>query len=222
MTHQVQHTAAGEGIELTAPDAVLTVKIAGDHTDDHYELFEVDAPRGPATPLHRTGWATAYYVLHGRMIVQVEDAAFDLAPGSSITIPPAALHTFTVLSPTTKFLAVCMTGAMGRFHADLATSVPHAPSRRDNGCRIILVDQQRALDRTVAGVDQVHLPGLCQRCCGLSGSSIRAFAHFVIFALVSTLGIRARREDLGDHLCTSGSRSWTSCSAGPGVASLTP
>ena len=107
MTHQVQHCPAGEGIELTAPDAVLTVKIDSDHTDDHYELFEVDAPRGPATPLHRTGWAKAYYVLHGRMIVQVEDEAFDLGPGSSITIPPAALHTFTVLSPTTKFLA-CM------------------------------------------------------------------------------------------------------------------
>src|SRR5207344_2643624 len=27
MTHQVQHIAAGEGVELAAPDAVLTVKI---------------------------------------------------------------------------------------------------------------------------------------------------------------------------------------------------
>jgi mannose-6-phosphate isomerase-like protein (cupin superfamily) len=66
-----------------------------------------------------------YYVLTGRMIVQIEDEAFDLGPGSSITIPPVALHTFTVLSPTTKFLAVCMTGAMGRFQADLHASVPH-------------------------------------------------------------------------------------------------
>ena len=41
MTHQVQHSAAGEGIELVAPDAVLTVKIDAGHTDDHYELFEV-------------------------------------------------------------------------------------------------------------------------------------------------------------------------------------
>jgi quercetin dioxygenase-like cupin family protein len=125
MTLQVQHTAAGEGIELTAPDAVLTVKIDGGHTDDQYELFEVDAPRGPATPPHRTGWAKAYYVLNGRMMVQVEDEGFDLGPGSSITIPPGALHTFTVLSPTTKFLAVGMTGAMGRFFADLDGSVPH-------------------------------------------------------------------------------------------------
>ena len=113
MTHLVQHSAAGEGIELTAPDAVLTVKIDAGHTDDQYELFEVDAPRGPATPLHRTGWAKAYYVLNGRMIVQVEDEGFDLGPGSSITIPPGALHTFTVLSPTTKFLVVSLTGAMG-------------------------------------------------------------------------------------------------------------
>jgi len=124
MTYQVQHSAAGEGIELVAPDAVLIVKIDAGHTDDHYELFEVDAPRGPTTPLHRTGWAKAYYVLTGRMIVQVEDEAFDLGPGSSITIPPAALHTFTVLSPTTKFLAICMTGGMGRFQADLHASVP--------------------------------------------------------------------------------------------------
>lgn len=62
MTHRVQHTAAGDGAELAAPDAVLTVKIDAVHTDDHYELFEVDAPRGPATPLHRTGWGKAYYV----------------------------------------------------------------------------------------------------------------------------------------------------------------
>lgn len=125
MTHLVQHTAAGEGAELTAPDAVLTVKIDAGHTDGDYELFEVDAPRGPATPAHRTGWCKAYYVLHGRMIVQVEAEGFDLGPGSSITIPPAALHTFTVLSPTARFLVVSLTGAMGRFHADLDATVPH-------------------------------------------------------------------------------------------------
>jgi len=88
MTHLVQHSAAGDGVELIAPDAVLTIKIDSAHTDDHYELFEVDASRGPATPLHRTSWAKAYYVLHGRMIVQVEDEGSDLGPGSSVAIPP--------------------------------------------------------------------------------------------------------------------------------------
>ena len=74
---------------------MLTVKIAAAHTDGQYELFEVDAPRGPATPLHKVGWAKAYYVLQGRMIVQVEDEGYDLGPGSSVTIPagsPPHLH----------------------------------------------------------------------------------------------------------------------------------
>lgn len=154
MRHLVQHTAAGEGAELVAPDAVLTVKIDAGHTAGDYELFEVDAPRGPATPAHRTGWGKAYYVLHGRMIVQVEAEGFDLGPGSSITIPPAALHTFTVLSPTAKFLVVSLTGAMSRFHADLDATVPH-------GCPIEQAAQQirQVLGRhdvTVAGFQAVR------------------------------------------------------------------
>jgi quercetin dioxygenase-like cupin family protein len=120
-----QHSTAGAGRELVAPDAVLTVKIDGAHTDDAYELFECDAPRGPATPLHRTGWGKAYYVLHGRMVVQVDEEAYDLGPGSSVAIPPGALHTFTVLTPSARFLVVAITGGMGRFHADLDASLPH-------------------------------------------------------------------------------------------------
>jgi quercetin dioxygenase-like cupin family protein len=124
MTHSVQYSAAGAGAELAAPDAVLTVKIDSAHTGGAYEVFEVDAPRGPATPLHRTNWAKAYYVLQGRLLVQVEDQGYELTPGASVTIPPNALHTFTVLSPSATFLAISQTGAMGRFHADLDAMVP--------------------------------------------------------------------------------------------------
>lgn len=124
MSEQVQHTAPGDGRELRAPDAVLTVKIDAAHTDSGYELFEVQAPRGPATPPHRTGWSKAYYLLQGRMIVQVDDRALELVPGSCVTIPYGALHTFTVLSPAATFLVVALGGAMGRFHADLDASVP--------------------------------------------------------------------------------------------------
>ena len=125
MTQQIQHTIAGEGIELTLPGPVITVKIDAKYTNGDYELFEVDAPRGPVTPLHRTPWPKAYYVLTGRMIVQVEDEGFDLGPGSAITIPPGALHTETVLSPSCTYLAFGLTAAMGRFFADLDASLPH-------------------------------------------------------------------------------------------------
>jgi quercetin dioxygenase-like cupin family protein len=154
MTYHIQHTAAGEGAELIAPDAVLTVKIAAEDTDGQYELFEVDAPRGPTMPLHKVGWAKAYYVLQGRMIVQVDDEGYDLGPGWSITIPARAPHTFTVLSPAATFLVVSLTGGMGRFHADLDASVPHGLPVEDVAERI-----QQVLGRhdvTLAGLEAVR------------------------------------------------------------------
>lgn len=116
MTH---FSTLGEGLELDSPDAKITVKIDAAHTDGAYELFEVDAPRGPTVPPHATPWPKAYYVLHGRMGVLVDGEMFDMAPGSSITIPPNAMHTFTVHTPTVKFLAVSLTDAMGKFHRAL-------------------------------------------------------------------------------------------------------
>jgi quercetin dioxygenase-like cupin family protein len=124
MTHAlVHHSAAGDGEELAAPDATITVKVGARHTADDYELFEVDAPRGPVTPPHREPWGKAFYLLHGRLLVQVGDEGFDLAPGASIAIPAGALNTFTVLTPSARFLVVSLTGGMGAFFADLERSV---------------------------------------------------------------------------------------------------
>jgi hypothetical protein len=64
---------------------------------------------------------------------------FRLGPGTSIAIPPGALHTFTVLTSTSRFLVFGLTGAMGRFHADLDASVPHG----------------RPLDETMGTIRQV-------------------------------------------------------------------
>lgn len=153
MAHLIQHTAAGEGKEFVAPDAVLTVKIDAGHTDGNYEIFEVDAPRGPATPPHRTGWAKAYYVLNGRMIVQIDDDGYDLGPGESIAIPPAALHTFTVLSPSAKFLAISLTDGMGRFHTDLDATVPHDRPMEENLAKVREVLARH--DVTVEGMERV-------------------------------------------------------------------
>ena len=125
MSYSPQFLQAGDGVELRAPDAILTVKVDSEHTGGSYEVFEVDALREHPAPLHRTGWAKTYYVLQGRIVVQIDDEGFDLGPGSSVAIPPGALHTFTVLTPATKFLVFSLTGAMGRFHADLDASIPH-------------------------------------------------------------------------------------------------
>lgn len=153
MSHSLQYRQSGDGAELRAPDATLTVKVDSEHTDGSYELFEVDAPRGDATPLHRTGWAKTYYVLQGRIFVQVDDEGFDLGPGSAIAIPPGALHTFTVLTPAAKFLVFSLTDAMGRFHADLDASVlPGRPFKATMG------DIQKVLTRHDVSLDVGKVP----------------------------------------------------------------
>ena len=117
-------STAGEGLELDSTDARVTVKVDAEHTDGVYELFEVDAPRGPTVPPYGTPWAKTFYVIHGRMAVYVDGEIYDLGPGASITIPPGAMHTFTVHTPSVKFLAVSMTDAMGRFFRDVDQAVP--------------------------------------------------------------------------------------------------
>ncbi|MFC0623606.1 cupin domain-containing protein [Kribbella deserti] len=123
MTECVSFSPPGTGAEYVAPDATITVKVGGEHTGAQYELFEVDAPRGPAGPPHQEAWSKAYYVLQGRMLVHLGDKGYDLGPGSSITIPAGTTNTFSVLTPSAKFLAISLTDGMGRFFADL-DSVP--------------------------------------------------------------------------------------------------
>lgn len=124
MSFPPSHISVGAGAELYAVDATVIVQIGPKETHGSYELFEVHAPRGPAGPLHREPWAKAFHVLHGRMSVQVDAETYDLGPGSSISVPPGAANTFTVLSPSATFLAFSLTDAMGAFFADLDRTVP--------------------------------------------------------------------------------------------------
>jgi quercetin dioxygenase-like cupin family protein len=115
---------AGTGTELNTVDATVVVKIGPKQSDSRYELFEVYASRGTVSPLHREPWAKAFYVLHGRMAMQVDTETYDLGPGSSISVPAGAANTFTALTPSVTFLALSLTDAMGRFFADLDQTVP--------------------------------------------------------------------------------------------------
>jgi quercetin dioxygenase-like cupin family protein len=124
MTESVHLSMAGTGAEYAAPDATVTVKVGGEHTAAQYEIFEIDAPRGPAAPPHSESWSKAFYVLQGRILVQAGDQGYDLGPGSSISIPAGTLNTFSVLTPSAKFLTVSQTSRMGAFFAELATADP--------------------------------------------------------------------------------------------------
>ncbi|NUT20605.1 MAG: cupin domain-containing protein [Hamadaea sp.] len=124
MTHFVHHSPVGDGVELRAIDAIHTVKIGGKQTGGDYELFEIDAPRGHAIPLHTHAWPEAYYLLYGTLNVQVGEGFYELTPGAALNVPPYAEHTFTIATPSAKFLVFTLTDAMGRFFADLDESIP--------------------------------------------------------------------------------------------------
>ncbi|XVV02562.1 cupin domain-containing protein [Actinosynnema sp. CA-248983] len=115
--------AAGEGVELVSPDATLTVKADLAQTGG-FELFEVDVPRGPTVPPHATPWGVTFYILHGRTAVLVDGEVHDLGPGSTLTIPPGTMYTFTVHTPYVKLLAICPTDQMRRFFVDVDAALP--------------------------------------------------------------------------------------------------
>ncbi|NRQ33829.1 cupin domain-containing protein [Nonomuraea sp. NN258] len=124
MSQQVHHSPAGEGRELFTVDSTATVKVGAEHTDGAYELFEIDGERGSFVPPHRHPWPESYYVLHGRMSVQVGSKRYDMGPGESITVPTGAAHTIEVTSKAVKFLAFSLTDGTGRLFADLDANVP--------------------------------------------------------------------------------------------------
>jgi quercetin dioxygenase-like cupin family protein len=124
MTQRTSFSAPGGGTELSALDAVHTVRIAADDTGGLYELFEIYAPRGHVVPAHRHAWLEAYYLLSGRMTAHVDGTAYELLPGASLTVPSQALHTFVPVSPSVTFLVFTLTDAMGKFFTDFSTTVP--------------------------------------------------------------------------------------------------
>ncbi|HEY3556279.1 MAG TPA: cupin domain-containing protein [Kribbella sp.] len=124
MTESVHLSNPGSGVEYAVPDATVTVKVGDEHTGGQYELFEIDAPRADPAPPHTEAWSKAFYVLQGRILVQAGDQGYDLGPGAAISIPAGTLNTFSVLTPSAKFLMISQTGRMGAFFADLAGADP--------------------------------------------------------------------------------------------------
>ena len=133
MTESVHLSTAGTGAEYVAPDATVTVKVGSEHTGAQYEIFEIDAPRGPAAPPHSESWSKAFYVLQGRILVQAGDQGYDLGPGASISIPAGTLNTFSVLTPSAKFLAVSQTGGWALLRRPAPPTRPTTPPWGDLG-----------------------------------------------------------------------------------------
>jgi quercetin dioxygenase-like cupin family protein len=127
MAHHIRMVGAGQGTRLDTVDSVATEKVASADTGGTYELFEIDAPVGSGIPPHRHEWAEAYYVLDGTLDVVVGSRTFRMGPGDTVSVPPRAAHTFSVSSPTCRFLSFSLGDGAGRLFADLDIEVPDGP-----------------------------------------------------------------------------------------------
>ncbi len=123
MPHQVHHSEAGTGVELFTVDSTATVKVGAEHTNGEYELFEIDSTRGSFVPPHRHPWPESYYLLHGRLSVQVGSRHYELVPGDSLTVPTGAAHSTEATSATVKFLALSLSDGTGKLFADLDANI---------------------------------------------------------------------------------------------------
>jgi len=127
MAHRIRMVGAGAGTRLDTVDSVATEKVAAADTGETYELFEIDAPGGSGIPPHRHEWPEAYFVLDGALDVAVGGRSFHMGPGDTLTVPPRAVHTFSVPTPRCRFLSFSLGAGAGRLFAELDLEVPDGP-----------------------------------------------------------------------------------------------
>jgi quercetin dioxygenase-like cupin family protein len=127
MPHRTRLVEAGAGTRLDTVDSIAIEKIAAADTAGSYELFEIHAVEGTGIPPHRHDWAEAYHVLEGVLEVTVGGRTSRMHPGDTVTIPPSALHTFSVPTPRCRFLSFSLGEALGLLFAELDLEVPDGP-----------------------------------------------------------------------------------------------
>jgi quercetin dioxygenase-like cupin family protein len=108
----------GEGEALRVLGTGATVKVDANETDGALEFVVMDAVRGGDLVPHRHPWAETYFILDGEIELQVGARRNRMTAGDFATIPPRAVHAFTVLTDTARFLHVSIgRGATAAFEA---------------------------------------------------------------------------------------------------------
>jgi len=108
------------------------IKLAGDQSGGSVGAVEVTSPSGPAAPLHvHRREDETFYVLDGELTFTVGDRVERAGPGSVVHGPRDVPHTFTVESPTARWLVLSTPAGFEEFVARLGVParVPELPSR---------------------------------------------------------------------------------------------
>jgi mannose-6-phosphate isomerase-like protein (cupin superfamily) len=87
----------GEGEALSLGATRVTIKATGEETAGTFYLGESElAPGFPGPPLHVHERLTdMFYVLEGRLTLQLGERTIEAAPGTFVCVPPGVRHTFS-------------------------------------------------------------------------------------------------------------------------------
>ncbi len=125
-----------------APALQVRVLVNSDTSGGRAALIETIAVPGAEPPCHRQLWAdTLLYVVTGKLCVYLAGTWSAVPSQSAVCVPRGAEHTFAVLTPHARLLAVFAPAGFEQFYTELGpaswTAVEHSIAAAARcGCEI--------------------------------------------------------------------------------------
>lgn len=122
--------AAGEGAPLSFVGISTVIKVRSEDTAGVWSLIESTVqPRFDGFKLHRHKRMTeTFYILAGKLAVQVGDETIDAQPGTLVVVPPGVWHTYSNPSDAlARYLLYMSPGGFEKFLEGLAEMIRTEP-----------------------------------------------------------------------------------------------
>jgi quercetin dioxygenase-like cupin family protein len=84
-----------------------------------YEIFLQSGSEGAGPPPHAHPWDEAFFVIAGRLEMQLGDARRELTAGQLAHVPRGTVHAFRIVEPSTRFLSINSHGGAAAFFGDV-------------------------------------------------------------------------------------------------------
>jgi quercetin dioxygenase-like cupin family protein len=118
--NQFKYVPAGAGPAYWGPGDQITFLITGEETGGAFFMAEVSVPPGGGPPPHvHQREEESFYLLEGRLTIQVGGKTLNASPGDCVHLPRGIVHCFqNTGNVNAKFLAVITPAGLEKFFAE--------------------------------------------------------------------------------------------------------